>query len=68
MIYDRVFNVIGRAYTKCGFLSCTVSMLEVFLCSAEGNGFCFTKIPLKRFILYVTSKGKLCHDRHRITL
>ena len=29
MIYDRVFNVIGRAYTKCGFLSCTVSMLEV---------------------------------------
>ena len=29
MIYDRMFNVIGRAYTKCGFLSCNVYMLEV---------------------------------------
>ena len=29
MLYDRMFNVMGRAYTKCGFLSCTVCMLEV---------------------------------------
>ena len=29
MIYDRVFNTMGRAYTKCGLLNCTVYMLEV---------------------------------------
>ena len=29
MIYDRVFNVTGRAYTQCGFLSYTVCKLEV---------------------------------------
>ena len=58
MIYDRVFNVMGRAYTKCGFLSCTVCMLEV--CSYAVQKviiFAFTKIPLKIFIFNVTSKG-----------
>ena len=62
MIYDRVFNVSGMAYNKCGSLSCTVCMLEVFSYAVQ------KVIPLKRFIFYVTSKGKLCRDRYRFNL